>query len=67
MQFKYADLKKILEGMTDEQLNQDVTIEIGDEEFAAAQSCGMIEYTDILDAGHIYLSILLPEYTEEDS
>lgn len=61
MQFKYRDLKTVLDTMTEDELNQDVTVEISDEEFVAVNFCDVIEYTDILDAGHIFLSTLPPE------
>lgn len=61
MQFKYRDLKAVLDTMTEDELNQDVTVEISDEEFVAVNFCDVIEYTDILDAGHIFLSTLPPE------
>lgn len=61
MSFKYRDLKMVLDTMTEEELNQDVTVEIDDEEFFAINFCDVVEHTDILDAGHIFLSALPEE------
>lgn len=61
MSFKYRDLKAILDTMTEDELDQDVTVEIDDEEFFAINFCDTVEHTDILEAGHIFLSALPPE------
>lgn len=50
----WGELKKLLEGLTPEQLDQNVTVHDG-EEFHPMNTLAITDETDVLDAGHPYL------------
>ena len=53
----YRELcKKLLSDLTDEQLDQDVTIFDGEEYHSADITFGPSAYDDVLDKGHMFLS-----------
>lgn len=55
----YRQLLNVLERLTDEELNQDITIySISDDEFFPARALGIAnkQDTDVLDEGHLYIT-----------
>lgn len=53
----YNELKKILDNMTSEELNQTATVYLNyEDEFAPISSVLVAQESDILDDGHIYFS-----------